>query len=130
MNRRQLEVEKAKLAAEEKQLKHLKAIYKKAADDITKKIEISNGKISVLLANWDELTDEQKSIYQSQIYQRDFQKSLQKQINGFLKDLNSKQYKSVDGYLKDSYKTGYIGAMYDIAGQGIPIVTPIDQKEF
>ena len=129
MNKRQLEVEKAKLAAEEKQLKHLKAIYKKAADDITKKIEISNGKISVLLANWDELTDEQKSIYQSQIYQRDFQRSLQKQINGFLKDLNSKQYKSVDEYLKDSYKTGYIGAMYDIAGQGIPIVTPIDQKQ-
>ena len=129
MTKRQLEVEKAKLAAEEKQLKHLKAIYKKAADDITKKIEISNGKISVLLANWDELTDEQKSIYQSQIYQRDFQQSLQKQINGFLKDLNSKQYKSVDEYLKDSYKTGYIGAMYDIAGQGIPIVTPIDQKQ-
>ncbi len=121
MDKRQIEVEKAKLAAEEKQLKHLKAIYKKAADDITKKIEISNGKISVLLANWDELTDEQKSIYQSHIYQRDFQQSLQKQINGFLKDLNSKQYKSVDEYLKDSYKTGYIGAMYDIAGQGIPI---------
>ena len=129
INKRQLEVEKAKLAAEEKQLKHMKAIYKKAADDITEKIEISNGKISVLLANWDELTDEQKSIYQSQIYQRDFQKSLQKQIDGFLKDLNSKQYKSVDEYLKDSYKTGYIGAMYDIAGQGIPIVTPIDQKQ-
>ncbi len=129
MNKRQLEAEKAKLAAEEKQLKHLKGIYKKAADDIAKKIEISNGKISVLLANWDELTDEQKSIYQSQIYQRDFQQSLQKQINGFLKDLNSKQYKSVDEYLKDSYKTGYIGAMYDIAGQGIPIVTPIDQKQ-
>ena len=129
MNRRQLEVEKAKLAAEENQLKHLKAIYKKAADDISKKIEISNGKISVLLANWDELTDEQKSIYQSQIYQRDFQKSLQKQINGFLRDLNSKQYKSVDEYLKDSYKTGYIGAMYDIAGQGIPLVMPIDQKQ-
>lgn len=129
MDKRQIEVEKAKLAAEEKQLKHLKAIYKKAADDITKKIEISNGKISVLLANWDELTDEQKSIYRSQIYQRDFQQSLQKQINGFLKDLNSKQYKSVDEYLKDSYKTGYIGAMYDIAGQGIPIVTPIDQKQ-
>ncbi len=129
MDKRQLEAEKAKLAAEEKQLKHLKGIYKKAADDIAKKIEISNGKISVLLANWDELTDEQKSIYQSQIYQRDFQQSLQKQINGFLKDLNSKQYKSVDEYLKDSYKTGYIGAMYDIAGQGIPIVTPIDQKQ-
>ena len=129
MNKRQTEVEKAKLAAEENELKHLKAIYNKAASDISKKIAISNGKINVLLADFDDLDDVQKSILQSQIYQRDFQKSLQKQIDGFLKDLNDKQYESVNEYLKDSYKTGYIGTMYDIAGQGIPLVIPIDQKQ-
>lgn len=129
MNERQVEVERARLKAEKNELKHLKAIYKKAAEDISKKIEISNGKISVLLANWDDLTEEQKSIYQSQIYQRDFQKSLQKQIDAFLKDLNSKQYNSVDEYLKDCYTTGYAGTMYDVAGQGIPLVIPIDQKQ-
>lgn len=129
MNKRQTEVEKAKLAAEENELKHLKAIYNKAASDISKKISISNGKINVLLAEFDDLDEVQKSILQSQIYQRDFQKSLQKQIDGFLKDLNDKQYESVNEYLKDSYKTGYIGTMYDIAGQGIPFVIPIDQKQ-
>ena len=122
-------MEIAKLSAEEKELKHLKAIYKKAAEDIAKKIEISNGKISVLLANWDDLTDEEKSIYQSQIYQRDFQKSLQKQIDGFLTDLNSKQYKSIDDYMNKSYETGYIGSLYDLHGQGIPLIMPIDQKQ-
>lgn len=123
------EVELAKLQAEEKELKRLKAIYNKAADDIMKKIEISNGKISVLLANWDDLTDEEKSIYQSQIYQRNFQKSLKTQIDGFLKDLNSKQYATMTEYMEDCYKNGYLGAMYSIHKQGIPIISPIDQKK-
>lgn len=129
MNKRQIEVEKAKLAAEERQLKQLKAIYGKASDDIANKIKVSNGKIDVLLKNFDNLDEKQKSILQSQIYQRDFQKSLQKQIDGFMKELESKQYKTVSEYLKGCYDTGYIGAMYDIAGQGIPLIMPIDQKK-
>ena len=128
MNKRQKEVEKAKLTAEQKELNHLKAIYGKASDDISKKIAISDGKIKVLLENWDDLTDEEKSIYQSQIYQKKFQESLKKQIDGFMKELESEQYKSVDDYLKRSYETGYIGTMYDIHGQGIPLIMPIDQK--
>ena len=51
------EVLKARLDAEANELKHLKAIYNKASEDIIKKIEISNGKINVLLSNWDNLTE-------------------------------------------------------------------------
>lgn len=129
MNKRQIEVEKAKLAAEKKELLHLKAIYNKAAQDIAKKLEISNGKINVLLKDFDSLDEVQKSILQSQIYQRNFQLSLKKQIDGFLKDLNTDQYESIDQYMKDCYETGFLGSMYDLNGQGIPIVTPIDQKQ-
>lgn len=129
MNKTQKEVELAKLKDEEKELKRLKAIYNKAADDITNKIKLHNGKINVLLSDFDNLDDTERSILQSQIYQRDFQKSLKSQIDGFLGELNSKQYASVDEYLKDSYETGYIGSMYDIHNQGIPVVTPIDQKQ-
>ena len=129
MKKHDKEVLQSRLDAEEKELKRLKAIYNKAADDIMKKIEISNGKISVLLANWDDLTDEEKSIYQSQIYQRNFQKSLKTQIDGFLKDLNSKQYATMTEYMEDCYKNGYLGAMYSIHKQGIPIISPIAQKK-
>ena len=129
MNKKQIEVEKAKLEAEAKELKHLKAIYSKAADDISKKLAISNGKINVLLKDFDELDDVQKSILQSQIYQRNFQLSLKKQIDGFLSDLQTDQYKSIDGYLKGCYETGFLGSMYDLHGQGIPLVFPIDQKQ-
>ncbi|HBI2170513.1 TPA: hypothetical protein KZI03_000584 [Listeria monocytogenes] len=129
MNKKQKEVELAKLQAEEKELKHLKAIYNKASDDIAKKLKISNGKINVLLKDFDELDDVQKSILQSQIYQRNFQLSLKKQIDGFLSDLQTDQYKSIDEYLKGCYETGFLGSMYDLHGQGIPLVFPIDQKQ-
>ena len=122
-------MELAKLEAEAKELKHLKAIYSKAADDISKKLAISNGKINVLLKDFDELDDVQKSILQSQIYQRNFQLSLKKQIDGFMKELNSGQYESIDQYLKGCYETGFIGSMYSIHKQGIPIISPIDQKQ-
>ena len=82
----------------------------------------------MLLENWDDLDENEKSIYQSQIYQKKFQENLKKQIDGFMKELESQQYKSVDAYLKAAYETGYIGTMYDIAGQGIPLIMPIDQK--
>ena len=129
MNKRQKEVEKAKLAAEARELKELKAMYEQAAEDIAKKINISNGKIEVMLENWDDLSDDDKSVLRSQIYQKNFQRSLLAQINSFLIDLESGQFTSIDEYLTACYEMGYIGAMYDIAGQGIPIISPIDQKK-
>lgn len=129
MNKRQIEVEKAKLAAEAQELRRLKAIYNKAANDIAKKISISDGKIEVMLKNWDDLGEKEKSIYQSHIYQKQFQESIQKQLNGFLGELEGKQYKSISEYIKDGYEAGYVGTMYDIAGQGIPLMIPIDRNK-
>ncbi|WP_161908153.1 phage minor head protein [Emergencia sp. 1XD21-10] len=129
MNKKQIEVEKAKLKAEEYMLKRLKAIYGKAAQDITNKLKIINGKISVLLKDFEALDEIQKSILQSQIYQKKYQESLKKQIDTFLKDLASNQYDSIADYMKNGYQTGFIGTMYDLHGQGIPLILPIDQKK-
>lgn len=129
MNSRQKEVELAKLKAEAQELKQLKKTYEATAKDIAKKLTFHNGKINALLANLDNLDEISKSILQSQIYQRNFQLSLKSQIDGFLRELNNKQYSSIDEYLQDCYETGYIGSMYDLHGQGIPLVTPIDQKK-
>ena len=48
MNKRQLEVEKAKLREEKKLLKELKKIYEDAAKEVEQKIRISNGKINLI----------------------------------------------------------------------------------
>lgn len=129
MNKRQLEVEKAKLREEKKLLKELKKIYEDAAKEVEQKIRISNGKIDLLLSVYDELDDKQKSLLQSQIYQKKFQENLKKQLDELIGNLNVDSYDSITRYLTDSYYTGYVGTMYDIQGQGIPLITPINEKQ-
>lgn len=129
MNKRQLEVEKAKLREEKKLLKELKKIYEDAAKEVEQKIRISNGKIDLLLSVYDELDDKQKSLLQSQIYQKKFQENLKRQLDELIGNLNVDSYDSITRYLTDSYYTGYIGTMYDIQGQGIPLITPINEKQ-
>lgn len=120
---------KNSLEAEQKELKRLQAIYKKAAQDASNKIRLHNGKISVLLSQFDELDEQQKSILQSQIYQKQFQENLKKQLDDILKDLQDKQHKSISSYLKSTYEDGFTSAMYSLHKQDIPIVLPIDQKQ-
>lgn len=129
MNKRQLEVEKAKLREEKKLLKELKKIYEDAAKEVEQKIRISNGKIDLLLSVYDELDDKQKSLLQSQIYQKKFQENLKKQLDELIGNLNVNSYDKINRYLTDSYYTGYVGTMYDIQGQGIPLITPINEKQ-
>lgn len=129
MNKRQLEVEKAKLREEKKLLKELKKIYEDAAKEVEQKIRISNGKIDFLLSVYDELDEKQKSLLQSQIYQKKFQENLKKQLDELIGNLNVDSYDSINRYLTESYHTGYIGTMYDIQGQGIPLITPINEKQ-
>lgn len=129
MNKRQLEVEKAKLREEKKLLKELKKIYEDAAKEVEQKIRISNGKIDLLLSVYDELDKKQKSLLQSQIYQKKFQENLKKQLDELIGNLNVDSYDSITRYLTDSYYTGYVGTMYDIQGQGIPLITPINEKQ-
>ena len=129
MNKRQLEVEKAKLREEKKLLKELKKVYEDAAKEVEQKIRISNGKIDFLLSVYDELDEKQKSLLRSQIYQKKFQENLKKQLDELIGNLNADSYDSITRYLTDSYYTGYVGTMYDIQGQGIPLITPINEKQ-
>lgn len=129
MNKAQKDIERTKLAQERKELNTLKAIYNKAAEDVNNNLVITNGKIEVLLSDIDNLDEETQSILQSQIYHKDFQEAISRQLNGILNELNSKQYKSIDEYLNTCYETGFIGAVYELADQGIPLIMPIDEKK-
>lgn len=129
MNKRQLEVEKAKIREEKRLLKELKKIYEDAAREVEQKIRITDGKIDLLLSAYDELDEKQKSVLQSQIYQKKFQENIKRQLDKLIGNLNDDSYDSITRYLNDSYHTGYIGTMYDIAGQGIPLITPISEKQ-
>lgn len=128
MNKRQKEAEFAKLRDEKKVLQALKKQYEEAAKDVQGKIHIHDNKIDIMLTEWDEIDDEKRSILQSQIYQKKFQQQLKAQIDETVKKLNAGQYGSIEEYLKDSYTTGAVGNAYDLHGQDVPLVIPIDKK--
>lgn len=112
MNQRQKEVLTSQLKDEKKIINDLKKIYKEALTDI-------NQKVAVLMVD---------ESMQSKIYQVGYQNRLKKQIEASLELLNSGQYEKIHNYLQDCYSSGFVGAMYDLHGQGIPLIMPIDQK--
>ena len=113
MNNRQKELLKHQLKSEKEILSELKKIYESSLSEIDEKIKI-------LLS--DELT-------QSKIYRIEYQKALKGQVSAILENLNNNQYESVSDYLKDCYEDGFIGTLYDLQGQGIPLIFPINQEE-
>lgn len=110
MNQRNKEVEAAKLRSEDKVLKDLKREYTEAANRVKEKIK--------------GLAEREQS--KSVIYQKRYQEQLLNQINSALNSLDT--VNTVSDYLKDSYYNGFMGSLYDIQGQGIPVIVPFDQK--
>lgn len=60
------------------------------------------------------------------IYQVQYQKALQ--VSAILEQLHNNEFETISEYLAQSYEDGFIGTMYDLQGQGIPLVIPIDQE--
>ena len=116
MNKQQIEVQKATVANEEKIIRELKQVYTQAKKDCERKIK----ELSMR-------TDLEN--VQSIIYQKQYQEAIKKQLESVLDDLNSKSFTSVAEYLMECYETGYIGTLYDLQGQGIPLIIPINQEE-
>ena len=111
MNKREKEVFLAQLDTEEAVLKELEKQYQKALADINRKIMILQS---------DELT-------QSRIYRLEYQKALKGQVEAILDKLHGDEYSTLQQYLHDSYTDAFIGAVYDMHGQGVPLIMPIDQ---
>lgn len=133
MNRWEIEVQQSLLNSEKAALDELEKQYKRALRDINAKVKQFQTDIDLLDAainqdGLDEVTKAMlKSQKQSKIYQQQYQKALKSQVGSILDKMQGDNYSTIDKYLKECYETGYIGTMYDIAKQGIPIITHIDQ---
>lgn len=126
MNSYEKEVIRSQLEAERRILFRLKVIYEQAARDISEKLEISNGKIEILLQDIENADEQTRYILQSQIYQRDFQKNLKLQLDKLLEDFNDRQFKTISEYLKDTYNNSFIGVLYNLNKSDIPVIIPIE----
>ena len=133
MNRWEKEVQQSILDSEEAALKELEAQYEKALKDINEKVKGFQADIDLLdeALSQDGLDDATRALLQSQkrskVYQQQYQKALQGQVSGILDKLHGDNYATIDKYLKGCYEDGYIGTMYDISRQGVPVIAPIDQ---
>lgn len=133
MNKRQKLVQQQFLNNEEAVIKRLKAVYNQSLKDITEQSKKFKAEINALQELIDAEADEAtkatlKSMQQSKIYQKQYQDALKKQINSILDTMQVEEFKTVDEYLKKCYEEGFIGTMYDLQGQGIPLCMPLDQE--
>lgn len=126
-------MQKSLLDSEEAALKELEKQYDKALKDINEKVKGFQADIDLLdqALSQDGLDETARALLQSQkrskIYQQNYQRALQGQVSGILDKMHGDNYGTIDKYLNGCYETGYVGTMYSIAGQGVPLVIPVDQ---
>lgn len=113
MNSRQKEVIAASLDDEKAVLSALEKNYTTALADI----------------KWNIKELQSNPLTQSKAYRLDFQKQLERQISGILDNLSGKNFTSIADYLNTCYQTGFVGAMYDLQGQGLSLILPINQEQ-
>lgn len=125
MNKREKEVIQSQLDKEKAVLKKLELQYQRALTDIINKTKILQADID-MLQEAGEADDKTLSMVRSKVYQKQYQQALQRQIIGILDKLHSDEYTTIQAFLNGCYEDGFIGTMYALQGQGIPIIAPID----
>lgn len=114
MKKYEKEVLQAQIDNEKAVLKKLESNYADALGEI-------NSKIELLMARQD--ADMSHVIYQIQ-----YQQALKTQVQAILETLQTNEFETISEYLTKSYDEGFLGAMYSMHKQGIPLIFPIDQK--
>ncbi|MDY3661748.1 MAG: phage minor head protein [Ruminococcus bovis] len=113
MNSRQKEVIGQSINDEKAVLKALTDNYTTALADIKKNIR-------ELQAN---------PLTQSKAYQLEYQKQLETMVSGILDTLQGNNFNSITDYLQNSYTNSYIGNLYDMHGQGVPLILPMNENQ-
>lgn len=116
MNERQQQAQHAQLMTEQSAVDGLREIYRQALEDIDAQIAYLNAR------------QDQENLA-SIAFQRQYQENLRRQVSGILDQLNGEQFDTVSDFLTASYENGYVGAMYDMAGHGVPVIAPVDQAQ-
>ena len=116
MNKRQKQVQQSLLNSETEVLDALKESYKKALDDIDRYIAHL-------------MTRKDTENLQAIIYQIKYQRAIRGEINAFLDVLHTNNYQLIDDYLQRCYHDAHIGTLFDLQGQGVPLILPLNQEE-
>lgn len=111
MNKAEKAVERAKLDRERAVLKELEAHYEYALQGINERLQVLQAAPET----------------QSNVYRISYQKVMRQQVSAILENLHANEYNTLDQYMHDAYTTGYVGAMYSLHSQDVPLLIPINQ---
>ena len=134
MKKREKEVQMLLLSNEEGVLRKLKAIYKQALKEIIQKSNSLQDEIYRIQEKYNSVEDEQQrevlqSMERSKIYQKNYQDALKKQISDILDKMYRKEFDTVASYLDECYTKAFVGVAYQLHGDGIPLIIPINQEK-
>ena len=115
MNSRQREILQEQLNNEKQVIKELHQVFKQAIADCSLNISLLSAR-----------TDMEN--IQTIVYQQQYQNAIKAQLEVALAQLQSGEYATISDYLTRCYQNGYMGVMYDLTGQGIPLIIPMDQQ--
>ena len=137
---------------EEAVLKRLGKIYGESLSSINKRVAELDSSIDVLRKAYDSVTDDEigelaaaflkknqhltpeearetlQSMIQAKVYQKDYQTALKRQVGDILDTMHEKEFDTISAYLEECYSNGFMGAMYSLQQQGIPMCFPLDQE--
>lgn len=134
MNRRQKLVQQQFLNNEKAVVDRLQYIYDQSLHEVQAKIrnlEFTIGDLTEVY-DWMDDTDPKKAVIkskiQSKIYQKQYQEQIQDQLDGILKKMQTQEFLTVSDYLDTCYEDGFVGSLFDLHGQGIPLTMPLNQE--
>lgn len=116
MNKRQKEIQAYFLDWEEQVIRGLKAVYRQAIRDCEQRIRQLS-------------TRSDMENIQSIVYQTKYQQAIRGQLEGALNLLHTNEFTTISDYLSAAYQDGFAGALYDLQGQGIPLLFPMDPAQ-
>lgn len=107
------EVLQKRLADEKKILVKLEGYYEEALEEIDHHIALLLGRQDANLPNV--------------INRVEYQRMIKDQVQSSLDKLHSHEYESIKEYLQESYTDAFVGTMYSLHAQDMPIIVPINQ---
>lgn len=116
MNKWQKQTQQHLYKNEKELIQALKKLYRQSLTDIDVKIADLLGRTDI---------ENLSSI----IYQVDYQKALKTQISAILDGLYANNFQTISEYLGTCYNDAFIGTLYDLQMQGIPLIFPIEQDQ-
>lgn len=126
MNKYEKETEKVLLDHEKKAYNDLKATYTNALKDI--KLRIRDLQADIDLLKMTEGEEDAKNRVQSKVYQLEYQKALEGQINAILEVVKQDNVKTTQTFLTKMYEDSYLAINYNLQKRGIPVIMPINNK--